>query len=176
MHWQTLKKEATLKPYKQALMSAKAAEEATLSAKELQTLVNDTLGAQLASGLRLHTADSRYCLPSYAGAEAIIAQSELAQLAKPSGRVKRGESFDCDDFALLLKARFAYAAYREPDNYQNCPCCFGIVWGMLPFPFPHSMNWMVTDDRRFYFIEPQREEIIPLEACRNYRYINFMMV
>ena len=84
--------------------------------------------------------------------------------------------FDCDDFSLLLKARFAYAAYREPDKYQNRPYCLGIVWGLLPFPFPHSMNWVVTDDYEFHFIEPQRQEIISLDQCQQYRYINFMMV
>lgn len=149
---------------------------ATIAATELETLVNDVLGNQLARGLRLHTADSRYCLPSYAGAETIIRQSRMAELAAPQGNALRGQHFDCDDFSLLLKARFAYAAYREPGNYQNCSYCFGIVWGLLPFPFPHSMNWMVTDDHHFYFIEPQREEILPLDACRNYRYIHFMMV
>jgi hypothetical protein len=88
----------------------------------------------------------------------------------------RGQSFDCDDFSLLLKARFAYAAYRDPQKYQNRPYCFGIVWGLLPFPFPHSMNWLVTDKMEFYFVEPQRQEIIPLSQCQHYRYINFMMV
>lgn len=161
-----------MKPYKQESMS----EAATISATELQTLVNKTLENQLVRGLQLHTADSRYCLPSYAGAETIIRNSRMKEMADPGSSAMRGQSFDCDDFSLLLKARFAYAAYRDSENYRNRPYCFGIAWGLLPFPFPHSMNWMVTDDRRLYFIEPQREEIIPLDQCRNYRYINFMMV
>lgn len=146
-----------------------------ISAKDLGELIKDILG-DLGKNARLHTADTRYCLPPYAAAETIIKTSKMKQLAKKEGSGRRKESFDCDDFALLLKARFAYAAYREPEKYDNCPYCIGIVWGMLPFPFPHSMNWMVTDDRNFYFIEPQREKIIPLEQCRNFRYINFMMV
>lgn len=168
----SVRKEETLKPYKNAMMG----EGASISAKELKALVENTLGGQMIEGLRLHMADSRYCLPTYAGAQNIISQSKLAEMANPGGSAMRGQSFDCDDFALLLKARFAYAAYRDPANYQNCPYCLGIVWGMLPFPFPHSMNWMVTDDHTFYFVEPQREQIIPLNQCSNYRYINFMMV
>jgi len=164
--------EETLKPYKKAMMGARA----VISAAELEKQVNGMLGNQLIKGLRLHTADSRYCLPSYSGAKTIIRKSRMSEMANPAGSAMRGQSFDCDDFALVLKARFAYAAYRDPANYQNCPYCFGIVWGMLPFPFPHSMNWMITDDGAFYFVEPQREEIIPIEQCRNYRYINFMMV
>lgn len=145
-----------------------------ISAKELKKLVKAKLGNLVDSEL-LRTADIHYCLPTYAKAKAIIEKSKMKQLAAKGGAEPRAESFDCDDFALLLKARFAYAAYREA-NTGNCPYCFGIVWGLLPFPFPHSMNWMITDDREFYFVEPQREQILPLDQCGNFRYLNFMMV
>ncbi|MEE4605761.1 MAG: lectin MOA-related protein [Desulfobacteraceae bacterium] len=161
-----------MKPY----LKQKVSEGATISAKDLEDLIKLNLGDKLVKEWRLYAADSDYYLPSYAAAETIIRQSRMKELANPSGTKLRGQSFDCDDFSLLLKARFAYAAYREPQKYQNRPYCFGIVWGLLPFPFPHSMNWLLTDEMEFYFIEPQRQEIIPLNQCQHYRYINFMMV
>jgi hypothetical protein len=161
-----------MKPY----LKPKAETDNMISKKELKELIADQLGNRLSEEWCLHTADTHFFLPDYEDAEALIHTSKMAQLAKKEGAGKRGESFDCDDFSLLLKARFTYGNYRDPDKYQNRPHCFGIVWGLLPFPFPHSMNWMVTDKRKFYFIEPQKEKIAPLSQCQHYRYINFMLV
>ena len=161
-----------MKPYPKQKVSGGA----TISAKDLEDFLRSKLGDKLVDGLQLHAADTDYFLPSLDTVKTILDQSRMKELARPSGGKLRAQSFDCDDFSLLLKARFAYAAYREPDKYQNRPYCFGIVWGLLPFPFPHSMNWVVTDDMELYFIEPQREEIIPLSKCQDFRYINFLMV
>ena len=147
----------------------------TISAKELEELLKSKLGDKLVDGLRLHAADTDYFLPSLDTVRTILSQSRMKELASPSDDKLDAQSFDCDDFSLLLKARFAYAAYREPQKYQNRPYCIGIVWGLLPFPFPHSMNWVVTEDEELYFIEPQREEILSLDQCQNFRYINFLM-
>lgn len=161
-----------MKPY----IEQKVSGGPTIAAQDLEDLIKSKLGDKLVKDWRLHAADSDYYLPPYVTAETIINESKMKELARPSGTKLRGQSFDCDDFSLLLKARFAYAAYRDPQKYQNRPYCLGIVWGLLPFPFPHSMNWMVTDEMKFYFIEPQRQEIIPIGQCQHYRYINFMMV
>jgi len=161
-----------MKPYQKQKISGGT----TISAKDLETHIKKKLGNRLIKDLRLHAADSDYYLPDLATVQTILNESRMKELARPSASKLHAQSFDCDDFSLLLKARFAYAAYREPEKYQNRPYCLGIVWGLLPFPFPHSMNWVVTDDYEFYFIEPQRQEIIPLDQCQQYRYINFMMV
>ena len=160
-----------MKPYQKPIASGGT----TISAKDLEAFLRSQLEGKLVNGLRLHAADTDYFLPSLDTVKTILSQSRMKELASPSDDKLNAQSFDCDDFSLLLKARFAYAAYREPQKYQNRPYCFGIVWGLLPFPFPHSMNWVVTDDMELYFIEPQREEVIPLSDCQNFRYINFMM-
>jgi hypothetical protein len=149
---------------------------ATLSGAELRGVISEKLDGKLSKNWCLHTADIKYSLPRFKDAKKIIDNSKMKQLAGPFDANGRGERFDCDDFSILLKARFAYAAYRDPGGYQNDPHCFGIAWGLLPFPFPHSMNWMITADKQFYFIEPQRQKIIPMDECRGYRYINFMLV
>jgi hypothetical protein len=156
--------------------TATMAGEASITRRELKTLVAAALEGKLSTHWCLHSADSKYYLPSLEEAKAIIDRSNMIDLAGPSGAKGRGECFDCDDFSLLLKARFAYAAYTNKEKHVNAPYCFGIAWGMLPFPFPHSLNWMVTDDRRLHFIEPQRQEIIPRERYANYRFINLMLV
>lgn len=161
-----------MKPY----LRPKTSTDKTISHKELKELILKQLGNRLSRKWCLHTADSHFFLPNYADAETLINDSDMKQLARKEGAGKRGESFDCDDFSLLLKARFAYGNYRAPERYQNRPQCFGIVWGLLPFPFPHSMNWMVTDRKEFYFIEPQKQKIVPLNESQHYRYINFMLV
>ncbi|MBL0716115.1 MAG: lectin MOA-related protein [Desulfosarcina sp.] len=165
------RKEKLMKP----LRKATVLDGATISRKELRNLITSELDGKLSKKWCLHTADANYYLPRLDAAKKIIADSNMQQLASPSGTKRRGECFDCDDFSLLLKARFAYAAYSNKEHL-NRPYCFGIVWGMLPFPFPHSMNWIVTDDKKFYFIEPQRQEVISLEKCKNYRFINLMLV
>ena len=63
--------------------------------------------------------------------------------------------FDCDDFAHVLKAHFAEAAYA--DGKRRASHCFGTVWGMLPES--HAINWMVNDDLKVRFIEPQTDKI-----------------
>lgn len=161
-----------MKPYR----TTATIEGATISRADLKALVEAALPDSLSSNWCLHSSDSCYYLPSLEEARTIIDNSNMAQLASPGGTRGRGECFDCDDFSLLLKARFAYAAYSNRDRHLNAPYCFGIVWGLLPFPFPHSLNWMVTDDRRIHFIEPQRQEIIPRERYANYRFINMMLV
>ena len=130
-------------------------------------------------------ADLQYYLPDRSQAEYMIRKSKMANITGPLNN-PRGERFDCDDFSLILKARCAFEAYRDStekysfNNLPNHPMCLGIVWGMLPFPFPHSLNWVVTEDenegRKLHFIEPQKQKIIPSERYQYYRYIHFMMV
>jgi hypothetical protein len=160
-----------MKPF----LKPKASSDKTISQKELKEQISDQLGNRLSSKWCLHTADTHFFLPNFSDAKTLIQNNSMVTLASKEGAEKRGEAFDCDDFSLILKARFAYDNYKNLNN-PNRPYCYGIVWGMLPFPFPHSMNWMLTDQKKFYFIEPQRERIISLEKTTNYRYITFMMV
>lgn len=143
-----------------------------ISRNELRDLVSRELDGRLDENFCLHMADIKYYLSSKDDIDEIINGSKIREMTDSVGNT-RGERFDCDDFALLLKARFSYAAYRDT-RYPNFPHCFGIVWGMLPFPFPHSLNWYVTVDKELWFVEPQRHK--PFKPRPRDKYIHFMMV
>jgi hypothetical protein len=49
------------------------------------------------------------------------------------------ETYDCDDFAAEIFGMFA-----------------GLVWTNT-----HSLNWFISDEGKFYFIEPQSDDIAP---------------
>lgn len=136
------------------------APEMCISRDELKHLVSEELNGKLEENFRLYMADFEYYCPPFEDAKEIIESSKIKGMTTIVGK----ERFDCDDFSLLLKARFAYAAYRDKRK-RNFAHCFGIVWGMLPFPFPHSLNWMVTADdngnKTLHFVEPQNYKVFP---------------
>ena len=149
-----------------------------LTRVELRDFILEKLEGKLSKNFCLRMADLKYYLPPLEYAKEIIDNSRMKDMTNSGGN-PRGERFDCDDFALILKARFAFDAYRK-NVYHNFPHCFGIVWGMLPCPIPHSLNWMITadenGDKKFHFVEPQKQQIVPPEMYKNYRYINFILV
>ncbi|HDZ27943.1 hypothetical protein LCGC14_2087430 [marine sediment metagenome] len=93
--------------------------------------------------------DNEYWAAPMADYEAIIEESTLDRMKFI------GEKADCDDFALLLKAAFIRAAWK--DGKRRRPYCFGEVWGQLPMS--HAINWLIDDTETLYFVEPQSDEI-----------------
>lgn len=116
-----------------------------LPSGEIRQLVTRQLGSSLHKSFNLYLADGTYYCPPLDDAEEIITNSGVDRKQWVE------ERFDCDDFALVLKAHFAEAAYK--DGRRRAAHCFGIVWGMLPGP--HAINWMVNSDETFRFVEPQ---------------------
>jgi len=116
---------------------------------ELRRIIADQLGPKLNRSIGLYIADSEYFCTPEEDAREIIAQSTLDR------KTWVEERFDCDDFAHVLKAHFAEAAYK--DGKRRAAHCFGVVWGMLPGP--HAINWMVNSDGVLRFVEPQTDEI-----------------
>ena len=135
-----------------------------ITAADLRVLLTKSLGNKLHQQFSLRLADARYFCPPLKDAKEIIASSLLDQ------KTWTEERFDCDDFAHVLKAHFAEAAYKN--GSRRAAHCFGVVWGSLPGP--HAINWMVNDDLKLRFIEPQSDEIFrPRATDRN---IYFMLV
>lgn len=72
------------------------------------------------------------------------------------------ESFDCDDFADVLKGH-----EREWFRFHKQPMgsTFGIVWGDIrndensDKPRPHAVNYFIDDDKKLWLIEPQTDNI-----------------
>ena len=118
-----------------------------ISSADLRVLIPQALRGRLQKNFGLYIADSEYYCPPLADAKEVIEASAVDRNTWVSDR------FDCDDFAHVLKAHFAEAAYA--DGKRRAAHCFGIVWGMLPGP--HAINWMVNDDLQLRFIEPQTD-------------------
>lgn len=57
------------------------------------------------------------------------------------------EKLDCDDFAYMLMGQFSVPGWAR--------LAFGIVWTDL-----HALNCFVDEELKFYFVEPQTDEII----------------
>ena len=135
-----------------------------ISAADLRTLISRQLGEKLERNFGLYLADGEYYCTPVADAKEIITNSALDRQTWVRQR------FDCDDFAHVLKAHFAQAAYS--DGKRRAAHCFGVVWGMLPGP--HAINWMVNDDMKLRFIEPQTDAVfLPRETDEK---IWFMLV
>ena len=120
-----------------------------IKSAEVRKIVNEQLGNKLDNTFQLYIADDKYYCPSVMDTKDVIKQSSVDRFEWTS------ERFDCDDFALVLKADFAKNAYKN--GKRRAAHCFGIVWGMLPGP--HAINWVINNDRKLRFVEPQNDRI-----------------
>ena len=135
-----------------------------ISAAEIRTIIMNQLGKKLAKNFSLRIADSKYFCTPLKDAKEIIGKSAVDRKEWVKGK------FDCDDFALVLKAHFAEAAYANGSRRKAH--CFGIVWGDLPGL--HAINWMINSDKKLRFVEPQNDKIfLPRATDRN---IYFLLV
>lgn len=136
---------------------------------ELKTSIDQKLVAKKdPHDFILRMADTKYLLLPLSVVKNFLRKSNVDRLDwDPSG------AFDCDDFALVLKAQFSRKAYKAR---LRGALCFGIVWGMLPYPFPHALNWMINDDDELRFIEPQTDEIIDSSHSDWVKYQNIWLM
>jgi len=116
---------------------------------EVKRILKERLGAKLSRTSKIYLPDTLYYLPPKSDAENILRVSVL------DSKKWTSEVFDCDDFSYVLKAEFCQDAYRQ--GKRRAPYCMGIVWGLLPTP--HAINWVITDDKQLYFIEPQTDAV-----------------
>lgn len=135
-----------------------------ITATEVRQIITDQLGSKLAKNFGFYLADSSYFCTPLKDAKEIIANSA------DDKHTWVAERFDCDDFAHVLKAHFAEAAYA--DGKRRSAHCFGIVWGDLPEP--HAINWMINDDKVLRFVEPQDDRVFAPRASDGNIY--FMLV
>lgn len=95
--------------------------------------------------------DSRYFLPSSDDFKKILSDMNLPPVEE------FGEVFDCDEYALAMKAHVA--RYARLDGGIGSPICIGIAWGRFFWTnggkTAHACNWGLTDRGEFFWIEPQ---------------------
>ena len=110
-------------------------------------------------------ADNSYYLPLRSELSALVSQVEM-----PRG-IATPEAFDCDDFALLMKARvseqFVKGLYRKSGARRRA-LCFGIAWAKFSNPpangVDHALNWSLVSTREgpeLVFVEPQTSKLHP---------------
>ena len=58
----------------------------------------------------------------------------------------QAERFDCDDFSYRLMGQFSVPDWSD--------LTIGIVWTNV-----HALNCVVDEDRQFWFVEPQTDEL-----------------
>jgi hypothetical protein len=127
----------------------KSAQGIYLSRNEVEKIIEKHLAGKLKSGYKINLGDARYFCPTLSDAQKIVNYTSVNE------RIFITRRFDCDDFAFLLKAEFVKDAYRE--GKRRAAHCFGIVWSYLPVH--HAMNWMINDDMKLRFVEPQNDQI-----------------
>jgi len=51
---------------------------------------------------------------------------------------------------------------------SDAPICFGIAWGSFAWQAAelHAVNWVLTSEQLFYWVEPQTSLFYALEQCR----------
>lgn len=120
-----------------------------LKKKEVRRIIRKATRCKRKIWNRIYLPDAEYYLPPMADVDRVLAESAVNR--------KRWveERFDCDDFAKVLAADFARDAYK--DGTRRSAYCMGVVWGQLPGP--HAINWVITDDKRLHFIEPQNDQV-----------------
>jgi len=134
----------------------------------LRSLLMEKLGDKLLPDVDIQIADNNYFRPPEKNAEEIIFLSNVYD------RHFIPDTFDCDDYALMMKAHFIEARYKE--FKQRPPFCFGIAWGKLgknPDNGTHAINWMfVKEHDEIIFVEPQTaERYVPRDNERDISYI-----
>lgn len=100
--------------------------------------------------------DAEYYLPTEEEVKAIVANSLKTR------RTYAPNSYDCEDFAFVLKSHFCQAAYCRGGELGSA-YCMGIVWGEGLWTGnkgePHAMNWVITSCHYLLLIEPQTGEM-----------------
>lgn len=132
---------------------------------EFRRHVCTLLGDYLASdAVREHEwmDDDQYYLPTY---------SELRQLLHSWNSFPRdtGDAFDCEDYAYLVKARFALHRADDPGRKEPSAFACGIGLGrhLAPTPGAHTLNVVFTAELKAFLVDTspfhirEREVAIP---------------
>lgn len=135
-----------------------------ISREELERIICKTLDGKLTENFKLHMSDDKYYLPSLKETQRLLEESKVGEYQWYD------EVFDCDDFAIMLKAHFCKDAYKN--NIRRHSHCLGIVWGMVPRS--HALNWVINNDKELRFVDPMLGEIyLPQKRAR---FIWMMMI
>lgn len=142
-------------------------ERVTISAKEMQTILEKHLGGSRTQYNPI-LKDSQYTLFSLNTLKRFLAKNRADNIDYTK------ESFDCDDFADVLMGDVK--RWLLSDLKGGHP--FGTILGDIRHdinsskPYPHAMNIFVDNERKVWLIEPQNDRIYtPLPENSAYWYV-----
>jgi len=75
-------------------------------------------------------------------------------------RTYRQETYDCDDYAKVLMGQLCF-------THPNLP--FGVVH-VIRHTDIHALNFFITSKKKFFFIEPQSNDVFSFSAGRRRGY------
>lgn len=110
--------------------------------------------------------DSVYCATNIKVAKEFLSSTDVDTLKY------RPESFDCEDFSMVLCGKF-----KELSGQLELKggCAFGIITGKLPVrtngvvsEVNHAMNIFVDNKSAIYIIEPQSDDIKSWEEFKRF--------
>lgn len=128
-----------------------------ISNTALASFARNTIKPVPGSGLQfplVQASDPEMELPSRALFEDIMAL--VKQEIPPGTEYTEDGKFDCDDFSFMFKG--LTAKWYQKTRPNSAPIATGIGWGIFPGfggNVYHALNWVILDDRRMYWIEPQ---------------------
>lgn len=128
---------------------------------ELHRLLQQALSSQLTRGTFVAFADNRFWTPTRDELVRLVSDVDFPDI---DAIATVGEAFDCDDYAFVLKGRASNSNRRRG---VSSGLCLGIAWGRFSWlpGIDHAVNWVVEDDRSFWWIEPQTRRFHRPEEC-----------
>ncbi len=129
-----------------------------ITSSEAECIIKNGLNGKTTSNFKLYLGDVTYFCYPLEEAKAVIASTTVDTYNWTA------EKFDCDDFAFVLKAEFNKNSYE--DKQRRAAACCGMLWGTGLHmngtgsePVHHAINWMINDDLKLRFVEPQSDKI-----------------
>ncbi len=109
----------------------------------------------------LGISDDKLYLPTHAEIDTIIADPRTHVTGFAGAR----QRFDCDDFSFVFKGNMSL--YARDINGLTHSLCVGIAWGGFTWiAGRHACNWVLTQDERLRWIEPQTRLQYVRSKCR----------
>lgn len=101
----------------------------------------EILKGKFPADTQFYMSDSTYLLADYDDIALFLAQDQTNKIDYVA------EDFDCDNFSYRLMGQFSVPEWSK--------LAFGIVWSNL-----HALNCVIDETGKFWYVEPQTDEIL----------------
>lgn len=123
-----------------------------IQSDEVIDILWDVFKKRFTNDYSLIIADDAYYCPTLTEVRSLLSKNHLDKKKFTDSK------FDCDDYAFGLKNLFIKRAYYR--KQRKNPYCVGLLWGNVLSETPHAINFVITNRKKVYLIEPQQDKII----------------